>query len=318
MDLKHLRYFVAVAEELHFTRAAARLHMSQPPLSQIINRLEDTLGFKLLERTKRKVTLTEAGNVLLQEGRSILARTEFAVQHAGRAARGDIGHLKVAFVPWADFTAAFSNIFRMYGDKYPDVTVDFHSMSAANARAALSEGRIDVAFLTISAMTEPPRGFSHEVVLSDSIKVALPAGHSLAEKRLVHLKELAREPQIVVAHDRHGSLISHLLFERAGLSMHPRHVIDHPQTTLALVAAGAGVSLVPASCENVPRPGVVYRPIKPTGKVKLIAAWKPDDRAPALRTFLLTLRQVTKSRATSDRSRLARRAKRAASRPRSR
>ena len=316
MDLKHLRYFVAVAEELHFTRAAARLHISQPPLSQIINRLEDSLGFRLLERTKRKVTLTEAGKVLLpRRVRAILARTEFAVQHARRAARGDIGHLKVAFVPWADFTTAFSDLFRTYGEKYPNVTVDFHSMSAPAARVALSEDRIDVAFLTISASSEPPRGFNHEVVLSNSIKVALPEGHPLARKRIVPIREeLAIEPQIVAAHDRHGSLISHLLLERAGLSMHARHVIDHPQTTLALVAAGAGVSLVPASCENVSRPGVVYRPIKPTEKVRLIAAWKPDGRAPALRAFLDTLREVTTTRTVLEGRATGKRMKRAAAR----
>jgi DNA-binding transcriptional LysR family regulator len=312
MDLKHLRYFVAVAEELHFTRAAARLHISQPPLSQIISRLEETQGFKLLERTKRKVTLTEAGNVLLHEGRAILARTEAAVQQAERAARGDIGQLNVAFVPWTDFTTAFSEIFRMYGEKYPEVVVDFHSMPAPHAIAALGEGRIDIAFLAVSTLTEPPRGFSHEVVLSDSIEVALPETHPLAKRKLIPLKELATEPQIVVAHDRHGSFyqLADLLFQRAGLSMQARHVIDHPQTTLALVAAGVGVSLVPASYENVPRPGVVYRPIKPTVKVKLIAAWKPDGRSPVLRAFLDTLRQVIRTRAGFQRRAPGKRVKR--------
>jgi DNA-binding transcriptional LysR family regulator len=316
MDLKHLRYFVAVAEELHFTRAAARLHMSQPPLSQVINRLEDDLGFKLLERTKRKVTLTEAGNILLQEGRAILARTELALQRAKRAVHGDIGHLKVAFVPWADFTTVFSDMFRIYGQKYPDVMVDFHSMSAPSAVAALNEGRIDVAFLAVSTLTEPPRGFNHEVVLTDSIKVALPERHPLANRRLVPLKELAIEPQIVVAHDRHLSFhqLADLLFRRAGLSMQARHIIDHPQTTLALVAAGAGVSLVPASYENVPRPGVVYKPIKPTVKVRLIAAWKPDDRTAVLRAFLDTLRQVSRARAALECRATGRRAKRAIAR----
>jgi len=298
MDLKHLRYFVAVAEELHFTRAAARLHISQPPLSQLINRLEDDLGFKLLDRTKRKVALTEAGHILLQEGRAILARTELALQRAKRAARGDFGHLNVAFVPWADFTSAFTDIFRTYGEAFPDVMVNFHSMSAPSAVGALGEGRIDVAFLAVSALTEPPRGLDHEVVLTDSIKVALPERHALARRPFVRLKELANEPQIVVAHDRHGSFhqLADLLFRRAGLTMQPRHIIDHPQTTLALVAAGAGVSLVPASYENVPRPGITYRPIKPTVNVRLVAAWKPDDHAAVLRAFLETMRGVTKMR----------------------
>jgi DNA-binding transcriptional LysR family regulator len=309
MDLKHLRYFVAVAEELHFTRAAARLRISQPPLSQVIHRLESSLGCKLFERTKRNVTLTEAGSILLHESRVILARTEYAAQQAKRAARGDIGRLKVAFVPWADFTVAFSEIFRAYGEKFPGVMVDFHSMSAPTALAALDEGRVDVAFVAISSITGPPRGFSHEVVLADSIKVALPERHRLAKRRLVPLKALAGEPQIVVAHDRHGSFyqLADVLFQRAGLSMQTRHIIDHPQTTLALVAAGAGVSLVPASYENVPRPGVVYRPIRPTVKVRLIATWKPDDRMAALRAFLDTMRQVTSKCSRPDRRAAAQR-----------
>jgi DNA-binding transcriptional LysR family regulator len=303
IDLKHLRYFVAVAEELHFTRAAARLRISQPPLSQIIHRLESSLGCKLFERTKRNVTLTEAGSILLQESRAILSRAKFAVHQARRAARGDIGQLKVAFVPWADFTAAFSEVFRAYGEKFSGVMVDFHSMSAPTALVALDEGRIDVAFVAISSLTGPPRGFSHEVVLADSIKVALPEKHRLAHRKLVPLKELAAEPQIVVSHDRHGSFyqLADVLFQRAGLSIQVRHIIDHPQMTLALVAAGAGVSLVPASYENVSRPGVVYRPIKPTVKVRLIAAWKSDDRMAALRTFLDTMRQITTKRLRPDR-----------------
>jgi DNA-binding transcriptional LysR family regulator len=139
-------------------------------LSQIINRLETALGFKLLDRTKRKVILTEAGKILLQESRAILARTEQAVRQAERASRGDVGQLKVAFVPWADYTTAFFDIFRTYGDRCPEVTIDFHSMSAPAALAALNEGRIDVAFLAVSAITGVPRGFDHEVVLDDFIK----------------------------------------------------------------------------------------------------------------------------------------------------
>jgi DNA-binding transcriptional LysR family regulator len=300
MDLKHLRYFVAVAEELHFTRAAARLHISQPPLSQIINRLEDALGFKLLERTKRKVILTEAGNILLQEGRAILARTELAILQAERASRGDVGQLKVAFVPWADYTTAFSDIFRTYGDRFPEVMIDFHSMSATAALAALDEGRIDVAFLAVSAITGVTRGFDHEVVLDDFIKVALPSGHSLAGQSVIPLKELATQPQIIVAQERHGSFfqLADLLFQRAGLTMQARHIIDHPQTTLTLVAAGAGISLVPASFEKVSRPGVVYRAIKPTVNIRLIAAWKPGDRTATLRAFLDIMRQTTRNRLT--------------------
>jgi DNA-binding transcriptional LysR family regulator len=294
MDLKHLRYFLAVAEELHFTRAAARLNMSQPPLSQMINRLEEELGFKLLERTKRKVLLTDAGKVLLVESRAILARAEFAVQHAERAARGDVGHLKVAFIPWAEFTTAFSDVFRAFGERHPDVTVEFHSMLGSTALAELGEGRVDVAFL--ATPPDPPRGMNHKLVLSDSLVVALPARHPLARKRVVPMKLLAGEPQIVVAPDRIGSLYQLIdsLCRKAGFELRARHVIDHPQTTLALVAAEAGVSLVPGSYENVKRPGIILRPIRPTARVNMIAAWKPDEKSSVVRAFLSVLESLKK------------------------
>lgn len=289
MYLKHLSYFVAVAEELHFTRAAARLNISQPPLSQMINRLEEQLGFKLLERTKRKVLLTDAGRVLLQESKAILARTELAIQHAERAARGDVGHLKVAFTPWAEFTGMFSDVFREFGNRHPDVTVDFHSMPGPGATVELLEGRVDVAFL--ATPPDPPRGLSHKLVLSDHLVLALPENHFLTKRRVVPVKALEDLPQIVVARDRIGSFyqVVEQLCQQAGFALHARHVIDHPQTTMALVAAGAGVSLVPASYSNVKRPGIVYRPIKPSARVNLIVAWRPDDRSSVVREFIATV-----------------------------
>ena len=292
MDLKHLRYFVAVAEELHFTRAAAKLHMSQPPLSQMIHRLEDDIGFRLLERTKRKVVLTDAGKVLLEEGRQILARAELAVQHAERASRGDVGHLKVAFIPWAEFTTVFSSSFRRFGERHPDVRVEFNSMLAPAAAAAVAEGRVDVAFLTLPPT--PPRNLSYELVLADSIVVALPERHPLATRRTVPIKLLANESQIVVARDRIAAYyqLIELICQQAGFLLNARHVVDHPQTTMALVAAEAGISLVPASYENVRRPGVIYRPIRPSVSVKMIAAWKTDDKSSVVRAFLDALRTV--------------------------
>jgi DNA-binding transcriptional LysR family regulator len=294
MDLKHLRYFVAVAEELHFTRAAAKLHMSQPPLSQMIHRLEDDIGFRLLERTKRKVMLTDAGKVLLEEGRQILARAELAVQHAERASRGDVGHLKVAIIPWAEFTTVFSNTFRQFGEMHPDVRVEFSSMPAPAAAAALAEGRVDVAFLTLPPT--PPRSLSYELVLADSIVVALPERHPLGKRRIVPIKMLAKEPQIVVARDRIAAYyqLVELICQQAGFLLIARHVVDHPQTTMALVAAEAGISLVPASYEHVKRPGVLYRPIRPSVNVKMIAAWRTDDKSSVVRAFLQVLR-MTKS-----------------------
>ncbi|MEZ2126633.1 MULTISPECIES: LysR substrate-binding domain-containing protein [unclassified Sinorhizobium] len=292
MDLKHLRYFIAVAEELHFARAAARLNMSQPPLSQMINRLEDSLGFKLFERTKRKVVLTEAGKVLLQHSRSIIARADFAVQNAERTARGDVGHLRVAFIPWADFTPLFSDVFRRFGERHPEVVVDFHSMPALAAVTALEEHRIDIAFL--STPPEPPEGLSTQSVLSDSIVLALPEKHPMAERDAISLRLLASEPQIVVAADRIGSYYQMIeaACNQAGFNLQAKHIIDHPQTTLALVSAGVGVSLVPASYENVRRPGIIYRPLETSITVRLVAAWNPEDNSRVVAAFLGILRDI--------------------------
>jgi DNA-binding transcriptional LysR family regulator len=290
MDLKHLRYFLAVAEELHFTRAAARLNMSQPPLSQMITRLEEEVGFKLFERTKRRVILTNAGKVLLEEGRVILARAEFAVQHAERASRGDVGYLKVAFIPWAEFTTVFSDVFRIFGERHPDVIIEFHSMPGTASLLELSEGRVDIAF--IATPPDLPRGMNYKRVMVDPLVVALPTRHRLTAHDVVPLKLLEGEPQIVVARDRIGGFYQLIesTCREAGFALQARHVIDHPQTTLALVAAGVGVSLVPASYGNVKRPDVVYRPIEPSSaRVSMVAAWKPDEHSSVVHAFLKVL-----------------------------
>ena len=289
MDLRNLRYFLAVAEELHFTRAAARLNMSQPPLSQAINRLEQELGFKLLERSKREVSLTEAGRVLLLEGHAIFARVDDAVRHARRASRGELGYLKVGFVPWAEFTSVFLDAFKKFGEHFPEVNVDFHSMPRALAVVELIEGRLDLAFL--STPPDPPRGMNHIEVLRDTLYAALPAAHPLAKQRVVSIKSLAKEPLIAVARERTGSFYSlvDMLFHNQGLDPRPRHVIDHPQTALAVVAAGAGVSLVAGSYKNVKHPGVTLRPVRPTARITMIAAWRPGEKSPVLQAFLKTL-----------------------------
>ncbi len=290
VELKHIRYFVAVADELHFTKAAYRLHMSQPPLSQLIRRLEESLGFKLFERTKRKVVLTNAGQILLQESRGILARVDLAVERAARAARGGGGgHLKVAFIPWVDFTSKFSDVFSKFSENYPDVTIDFYSMQAAAASVALIEGRVDVAILSMPPLISS--SLNGQLLLSDHVVVALPEDHILAKMELVPLKLLEHEAHIVVAPDRIGSFYEAVvtLCQQSGFTLKPRHTIDHPQTTLALVSAGVGVSLVPSSYQNGRRSGIVYRPIEPTMTVSIIVVWRREEISPVVRTFLEVL-----------------------------
>lgn len=303
MDLRRLQYFLAVAEELSFTRAAARLHISQPPLSQMIGRMEQELGFKLFVRTKRKVALTEGGKLLVNDSRVVLKYTEEAVVRARRAANGETGHLRIAFIPWGDITTIFSEIFRHLRDVAPDVIVDFYSMPSLAAAQALEEGRIDVAFMT--QPVRPLAGVETQPVLVDELIAALPKGHELCKRKVIPLRRLSKEPHIVVAPDRIIPRDSPVrtLYRKNGYELKARHMIDHPQTTLALVAAGVGISVVASSYQTVERPGVVFRKIKPTGQIKLIVAWKSANRTPVVETFLRTMYQALSRTNFKERSR---------------
>ena len=145
MDLRHLRYFVAVAEELHFGRAAARLHIAQPALSQQIRRLEEELQASLLRRTKRHVELTEAGRIFVQEARATLAQAERAVRLAQRATRGEIGRLGVGLCTWID-TTYIPKAIRTFGERHPEVELELHSLASPEQLSALRDGRINVGF----------------------------------------------------------------------------------------------------------------------------------------------------------------------------
>jgi DNA-binding transcriptional LysR family regulator len=290
MDLRYLRHFVAVAEELSFTRAAAKLNMSQPPLSLAIRRFEASLGFDLFERTKREISLTKAGKILFQESQTLLDRAKSAAEHAQSAARGETNSLKVAFAPWADHTTTFSRVVEIFSKNCPAAIIDFRSMMAPAALAALRDERIDVAFVSVPSLRKRFNKLKYELVLSDPIVVALPEKHALARRRVVSLESLSSEPQIVVSQGRTGHHLIEQIWKSAGLVVRPRHIIDHPQTTLALVSAGMGVSLVPTSCKNSQKSGVVYRPIRPSPAVNLIAAWRCNDTSSVLKEFLGVLR----------------------------
>jgi DNA-binding transcriptional LysR family regulator len=292
MELKHLRYFVVVAEELHFSRAAARLHMAQPPLSQMIRRLEQELGVRLFHRTRRHVSLTVAGEVFLDEARATLARADSAVQRLKRAARGEMGTLKIGLVPWADLVPQFSDIIRRFNSRESEVKLDFISISTPDHPDALTAGRIDIGFFAPPA---PPSDLVHEVVAVDSIVVALPTKHALCRRRVIPLEVLGDQGHVLVAPER-ASLISRLSRDKFPLQI--RHNIDHSQTTLTLVAVGIGISLVPKSTVTLRRPGVTYRPIKPSAEVRLIAAWRDDNTSPVLARFVKVMQEVIRSRSS--------------------
>jgi DNA-binding transcriptional LysR family regulator len=294
VELRHLRYFVAVAEELHFRRAARRLDIAQPPLSQQIRRLEAELQTQLLRRTKRQVQLTEAGRIFLEEARGTLVQAERAIRLAQRASRGEIGQLAVGFVPWVDFTRV-PQMIRAFGERYPRVELELHSLAVPEQLSALRDGRIHIGMLrspvdAADLVTEP--------LLSEPLVVAFPQRHRFAAYQRVPWRALSGEPYILFSPKRapnYNSVVAHGCRE-AGISLNVRHEADNPQTVLALVEAGIGVSLVPASFQRVKRPGVAHRGLRPVGpSIKTVMAWRRDDESsPLVQAFLSVIRETTR------------------------
>jgi DNA-binding transcriptional LysR family regulator len=290
MDLRHLRYFIAVAEELHFGRAAARLHIAQPPLSQQIRRLEAELQASLLRRTSRHVELTPAGRLFLREAKQTVAQADRAVRVARRASQGEIGQLLVGCTPWADFTSG-TEVIRWFGKRHPHVEVELHSLSSAEQIAALEDGRIDVGILRPpvhgqALMTEPLR--------TERLVVVFPRGHRFAAYRRVPWRELSDEAYVLLSRRRaptFDGIVSQACAD-AGLTLSVRYEVDHPQAVLALVAAGLGVSLAPATFGALTSVGIAYRGLRPAGPVlRTIIAWRRDGGSPLIQRFLRVARE---------------------------
>jgi DNA-binding transcriptional LysR family regulator len=294
MELRHLRYLIAVAEELHFGRAARRLGIAQPPLSQQIRRLEDELQTPLLRRTKRQVQLTEAGRVFLDEARATLAQAERAVRLAQRANRGEIGQLSVGFVPWADFTS-IPRMIRTFGERHPDVDVELHSLTSLEQLNALRHGDIHVGI-----MRPPVAGddLLTEPLFSEPLVVAFPRGHRFTAYDRIPWRELTSEAFIAFSRERttgFDALIVQACRE-AAITLRVRHEADHPQTILALVEAGIGVSLVPASFARIKRPGIGHRGLRPVGPaLETIIGWRRDNESRLLRAFLEVVHEIARA-----------------------
>jgi DNA-binding transcriptional LysR family regulator len=295
MELRHLRYFIAVAEELHFGRAAARLHIAQPPLSQQIRRLEEELRVPLLRRTSRRVELTSAGRMFLHEAKVVIAQAHRAVRIARRASQGEIGQLFVGCTPWADFTSG-PKIIRGFGKRHPQVEVELHSLSSAEQILALEEGRIDVGIL------RPPvhsQALMTESLLAEQLLVAFPQGHRFGAYHSVPWRALADEAYVLLSRRRAPAFESIVAqaCAAAGLTLNARYEVDHPHAVLALVAAGLGVSLVPATFDARKSAGITYRGLRPAGPaLKTIIAWRREDGSPLVQQFLRVARDVTHPR----------------------
>jgi DNA-binding transcriptional LysR family regulator len=298
MELRHLRYFVAVAEELHFTRAAARLHIAQPPLSQQIRHLEQELGCTLFTRTRRRVELTPAGRTFLTEAQHVLAQAERAVRVAQRAGRGEIGHLVIGFMPSADLNI-LPRALRAWGARFPHVEVELHTLLPDQQLEALRDGRIHVGLLRLPVDNRV--GLVVETIQREPLVAVLPKGHRAARRPRVCVAELQADAMILFP--RRAAPGYHDLFvnvcRRAGFVPRIAHETESIQTNLGLVAAGLGVTLMPASIRSLRRTGVVYRSLAPpVPYVEMAVAYGRDHRSTILPAFLRVLREVGPARPT--------------------
>jgi len=262
MELRHLRYFTAVAEELHFTRAAARLGIGQPPLSLQIQQLERELGTPLFLRLPRGIALTQAGEQFLADARAILADVERAVDTARRLGRGESGTITVGFTASAVFHPYLPRALRALRDRYPEVRLQLRE---SNTRALLHDlraGGVDVAFVRPPYLLDAE--FAVERVLDEPMLLALPPDHALCRHRAVPMRALAEEDFVLYPRPIGAGLYDAIMdaCQRAGFT--PRVVQEAPQiaSIVSLVAAGMGVALVPAAMRHMGAEGIAYRPIR--------------------------------------------------------
>lgn len=291
MELRHLRYFVAVAEELNFTRAAQRLHTAQPSLSQQIRQLEDEVGVTLLERTKRRVQLTGAGRVMLHEARDILGRVDHAVHMSVKAASGHAGEIAVGTFIGAD-VRILPQIRPLLAKRLPEVRLILHSRYVLDPIAGLRAGTLDVAFLR-GPVREPD--LASEEVLREKIVVLVPAHHRLARLSRIAVRKLGDLPCIAMsrtaAQGLHDAVTE--FYQQAKVTVQPTQSADNVLGHLTMVAAGLGFALLPEYVSSILPSGVVMRPLEwtPEPTVSTVLAYRKHDAVPVLRQFREIVRE---------------------------
>jgi LysR family transcriptional regulator, hca operon transcriptional activator len=291
MELRHLRYFVAVAEELNFTRAAQRLNTAQPSLSQQIKHLEADVGVPLLDRSKRHVALTPGGRVLLAEAREILAQVERASQRAVRAQQGKSTELVIGVVPAAEIKI-LPKLIPLVERSLPRVRLVFHNLPSAEQKRLLATGSLDIGLLR--GPLDDPR-LDVQDVLWETLVAGLPSGHPLARKKKVSVRQLNDLPFIMVS--RKGSPELHdavqAFCERSGL--HPRVVqqADNVLGNLNMIRAGMGFALLPDYAASILPSGVVARPLawSPAPVVSLVVAHRKGRPTASMLVFKKLLRE---------------------------
>jgi len=288
VELRQLRYFLAVAEELSFTRAAARLQMAQPPLSTQIQQLESELGVRLFDRSRRAIALTAAGRALVPEARRLIADADQTTRIVRHAADGTVGRLGVGFVP-AAVNGVLPDILRRYRTRYPGVALSLYERSPDDLIRQLHEHRVQAAFLFAPYRDE---ALHSRCVSAQRLVAALPERHPLASQAAVDVRALAEGPMILPTQHETPGLFSRirLLFDELGVQPNVvQREVWMMQTIIALVAAEMGAAIVPSSVALLQREGVVYRRLEQEpAPVEMTIAWRRDDGSAALAAFVRT------------------------------
>lgn len=298
IDGRLLRSFLVVAEELHFGRAAQRLHLTQPPLTRQIQQLEEDLGGILLfDRSRRRISLTEAGRTLRDEGSAAMARLAEAAERTKQVARGERGRVRIGFVSTADYSI-LPKLLRSFTTRHPGIELDLVEATGDEQERLLDEGTLDVGFV-LARSTAPERGWLR--VHREPLVAVLPRTPPWTRgKGALPCRRLADQPFVLfprlLAPALYDAVISHA--RRAGFHPNITREARQMQTIIGLVAGGLGVSIVPACMRNLQRPDVVYRPLEPpTPEVSTYLTWHTSGTTAAVESLLRIVRStVGKSR----------------------
>lgn len=273
IELRHLRYFIAVAEELHFGRAAARLNISQPPLSQQIQILEEQIGARLLARTNRSVTLTAAGEQFLGDARQILGQVEAAATRAARLHQGETGELQLGLTASAPFIKTVSDTLLLYRQRYPDVHVQTVESHTREQIGPLGDGTLD---LGLMRNTPLPETLCWQVALREPMLAMVHHSHPLASRERISLRDLASEPFVFFDPQAGTGLYDDIraLLKRYDITPYVTQEVGEAMTILGLVAAGLGVSILPASYRRLRLDEICWLPLdEPDAISELWLVW---------------------------------------------
>lgn len=279
MELRHLRYFVAVAEELSFTRAADRLHIGQPPLSQQVQALEEEIGATLFDRTRRAIRLTEAGRVFFEDAQRVLALAANAAATARRVERGEIGQLKIGFTKSTAFTPLFPKIINTYRTRFPNVKLILQEMSTMRQLSALADYALDIGFIRPPEM-ESPLLFTLTTLQTHRLSVLLPQGHALENRSSISIDDLKGEQFIMFPRDEGTTLNPQIyrLCAKAGFTPTVAMEAREAVTIIGLVAAGCGITILPDLFNTTGIKGVRFRLLEsPAATQKLALASRLEE-----------------------------------------